>query len=138
MTASVLIVDDSPIMRAMLKKALDLSGHAPESVCEACDGVEALAQLSKGEVSIVFADIHMPRMTGLELIERMSQDPRYKSVAVVVVSSDATEKHQEELVKWGVRAVLRKPFRPEQIRAVIRSLSKDMSADKEGGEAGHD
>jgi CheY-like chemotaxis protein len=124
MTVPVLIVDDSPIMRAMLKKALDLSGHSGDSVREAGDGVEALECLADGEVSIVFADIHMPRMNGLELIEEMSQDPRYKSVAVVVVSSDATEKHQEQLTKLGVRAILRKPFRPEQIRAVIRSLTK--------------
>ncbi len=131
MTVPVLIVDDSPIMRAMLKKALDLSGHAPESVCEASDGVEALERLAEGAVSIVFADIHMPRMNGLELIEQMSNDPRYKSVAVVVVSSDATEKHQDQLTKCGVRAILRKPFRPEQIRAVIRSLSKEKKGEGE-------
>jgi CheY-like chemotaxis protein len=125
MTVPVLIVDDSPIMRAMLKKALDLSGHALSSVHEAGDGIEALEYLAKGKVSIVFADIHMPRMGGLELIEKMSLDPRYESLAVVVVSSDATEKHQERLMKLGVRAILRKPFRPEQIRALIRSLTKD-------------
>jgi two-component system, chemotaxis family, chemotaxis protein CheY len=131
MTVPVLIVDDSPIMRAMLKKALDLSGHSPDTVCEACDGIEALERLAEGHVEIVFADIHMPRMTGLELIEKMARDPRYKSVAVVVVSSDATEKHQEQLVKCGVRAILRKPFRPEQIRAVIRSLAKDRKVESE-------
>jgi CheY-like chemotaxis protein len=131
MTVPVLIVDDSPIMRAMLKKALNLSGHSPETVCEASDGVEALERLAQGKVEVVFADIHMPRMTGLELIERMAGDPRYKSVAVVVVSSDATEKHQEQLIRCGVRAILRKPFRPEQIRAVIRSLSKDKKAEPE-------
>jgi two-component system chemotaxis response regulator CheY len=128
MTAPVLIVDDSPIMRSMLKKALDLSGHSLDAVCEAGDGVEALEYLAKDQVAIVFADIHMPRMNGLELIDHMSRDPRYRSVAVVVVSSDATEQHQADFIKWGVRAVLRKPFRPEQIRAVIRSLSKDRES----------
>jgi CheY-like chemotaxis protein len=131
MTVPVLIVDDSPIMRAMLKKALDLSGHSPDSVREAGDGIEALECLASGQVSIVFADIHMPRMTGLELIEKMSNDPRYKSVAVVVVSSDATERHQEQLMKAGVRAVLRKPFRPEQIRAIIRDLTKGEKDEKQ-------
>lgn len=131
MTVPVLIVDDSPIMRAMLKKAIDLSGHSVESVCEASDGIEALERLANGGVSIVFADIHMPRMNGLELIESMANDERYKSVAVVVVSSDATEKHQEQLTKLGVRAILRKPFRPEQIRAVIRSLSKAQKTEVE-------
>ena len=124
MTVPVLIVDDSPIMRAMMRKALDISGQPPEHVLEACDGIEALELLAKGNVSIVFADLHMPRMTGLELIEKMTQDPRLKDLPVVVVSSDAGVKYQEQLQALGVKAILRKPFRPEQIRAVIRSLSQ--------------
>jgi CheY-like chemotaxis protein len=114
-------------MRAMLKKALDLSGQSPSAVCEASDGLEALEYLATEKVSVVFADIHMPRMNGLELIESMSNDPRFRSVAVVVVSSDPTEKHQEQLTKLGVRAILRKPFRPEQIRALIRKLEKEQN-----------
>ncbi|MGC4000673.1 MAG: response regulator [Anaeromyxobacter sp.] len=125
MTVPVLIVDDSPIMRAMMRKALDLSGQPAEQVFEASDGLEALEWLERTDTSIVFADLHMPRMTGLELIERMTQDPKLKHLPVVVVSSDAGAKYQEQLQSLGVRAILRKPFRPEQIRAVIRSLSKD-------------
>jgi CheY-like chemotaxis protein len=70
MTVPILIVDDSPIMRAMMRKALDLSGQPSEQVFEASDGLEALEWLERADTSIVFADLHMPRMTGIELIER--------------------------------------------------------------------
>jgi two-component system, chemotaxis family, chemotaxis protein CheY len=123
MTVPVLIVDDSPIMRAMMRKALDLSGQPSDQVFEAADGVEALELLAAGKAKLVFADIHMPRMTGVELIEKMSQDPRFSDLPVVVVSSDAGVVNQEKLKALGVKAILRKPFRPEQVRAVIRSLT---------------
>jgi CheY-like chemotaxis protein len=54
----------------------------------------------------------------------MQADPRYREIPVVVVSSDANQKHEAELKRFGVRAVLRKPFRPEQIRAIVRKLAK--------------
>lgn len=124
MTVPVLVVDDSPIMRAMMRKSLALNGQPSEQVLEASDGLEALKVLRGGGVAIVFADLHMPNMTGFELIEAMAKDPKLKDVPVVVVSSDAGELHKEQLVQLGVRAILRKPFRPEQLRAVIRSLSQ--------------
>jgi two-component system chemotaxis response regulator CheY len=127
MTIPVLIVDDSPIMRAMMRKALALSGHPSEQILEAADGVEALELLRAGKASLVLADIHMPRMTGIELIEQMAKDPILSELPVVVVSSDAGPQYQERLVALGVRAILRKPFRPEQVRAIIRNLSTEPS-----------
>jgi two-component system chemotaxis response regulator CheY len=127
MTIPVLIVDDSPIMRAMMRKALDLSGHPSEEILEAADGVEALELLRAGKASLVLADIHMPRMTGIELIEQMAKDPTLRQLPVVVVSSDAGPQYQEKLLALGVRAILRKPFRPEQVRAIIRNLSTEPS-----------
>jgi two-component system, chemotaxis family, chemotaxis protein CheY len=125
MTIPVLIVDDSPIMRAMMRKALALSGHPSEQILEAADGVEALELLRAGKASLVLADIHMPRMTGIELIEQMAKDPTLSELPVVVVSSDAGPQYQERLIALGVRAILRKPFRPEQVRAIIRNLSTE-------------
>jgi CheY-like chemotaxis protein len=127
MTIPVLIVDDSPIMRAMMRKALALSGHPSEQILEAADGVEALELLRAGKASLVLADIHMPRMTGIELIEQMAKDPTLSELPVVVVSSDAGPQYQERLIALGVRAILRKPFRPEQVRAIIRNLSTEPS-----------
>lgn len=124
MTVPVLIVDDSSIMRAMLRKAIDLSGYAAENVMEAADGAEALERLLKGGIELVIADLQMPGMNGIQLIEKMAEHPSLKAVPVVVVSSDATDVLVPKLKQLGVRAVLRKPFRPEQIRALLRNLAK--------------
>jgi two-component system chemotaxis response regulator CheY len=128
MTVPVLIVDNSSVMRAMLRKALNLSGCA-EGVLEAADGSEALERLLQGGVELVFADIHMPGMDGLELIERMAQHPSLRQVPVIVVSSDTTDPVMRKLKQLGVRAVLRKPFRPEQVRALIRNLTSEKRKD---------
>jgi two-component system chemotaxis response regulator CheY len=127
MTVPVLIVDDSPIMRAMMRKALDLSGQPDEQILEAADGLDALEILRAGRASLVFADIHMPRMTGIELIEKMAEDPALNAIPVVVVSSDAGPSYQKRLQALGVRAILRKPFRPEQVRAIVRHLSVETT-----------
>jgi len=127
----VLIVDDSPIMRAVLRKSLGLSGLALGTVHEASDGVEALRVLGSANIGVVFADIHMPNMGGVELVEKMYAEEPLRRVPVVVVSSDASAAHNERLLNCNVKGVLKKPFRPEQIRAVLRSVMK--SAGEGGG-----
>jgi len=121
-TLAVLIVDDSPIMRNILKTTLELCDRRPDHIYEAADGIEALEYLEKEDISIAFVDIHMPRMSGLELIERLNQDPHQRSIAIAVVSSDGHNKALAPFIEHGVRATIRKPFHPEQIRDVYRSL----------------
>lgn len=129
MTHPILIVDDSPIMRAMMRKALGLIGYFGDQIGEASDGVSALDWLATATPSLIFADIHMPRMTGIELIETLAADPKRSSLPVVVVSSDAGANFRDQLLALGVRAVLRKPFRPEQVRAIIRGINQAHSRD---------
>jgi CheY-like chemotaxis protein len=131
MIAPILIVDDSAVTRSVLRKALELSGHPSDQIVEVTDGLEAFEWLSKNNALLVFTDLHMPRMTGIELIEKMTQDARMKSVRVVVISSDAGLQYRNRLCELGVQVVLRKPFRPEQIRAVLRMLSQPTQGTKE-------
>ena len=122
MTFDVLIVDDSPIMRAVLRRTIEMCGHSPENLHEAADGIEALKYLRQRDIAIALLDIHMPRMNGFELVRHMSQDPRLRSVLVAVVSTDAHRRELLPFVALGVRARVRKPFSPEQVRDVFRSL----------------
>jgi two-component system chemotaxis response regulator CheY len=121
-TIAVLIVDDSPIMRNILKTTLELCDRRPDFIYEAADGIEALEYLQKEDIAIAFVDIHMPRMSGLELVERLNQDPHHRSLAIAVVSSDGHNRALAPFIEYGVRATIRKPFHPEQIRDVYRSL----------------
>jgi two-component system chemotaxis response regulator CheY len=118
----ILVVDDSSVVRAMVRKAIAMAGVEVERVFEAGDGCEALELLRREPVHAVFADVHMPRMTGVELVERLSDDPALRGVPVVMVSSDRDDGRAEALRARGVRAWVTKPFRPEAFRAVVREV----------------
>ena len=115
----LLIVDDSPVTRKMVRRAVGLAGLEIANVHEAGNGQEALAQLQQHRVDLVLADINMPIMNGMELVERMSQDPGLSKVPVVIVATPMSEQRVERLLDIGARAYLAKPFRPEALRDLV-------------------
>jgi two-component system chemotaxis response regulator CheY len=119
MSYSVLVADDSAIIRSMVRKALGMAGLDVGQVYEAADGEEALQVLGRAWVDIVFADINMPGVDGLELVRRMKHTPALAATPVVIVSSDRSRASMEELERCGIRGYVRKPFRPEQLRDVV-------------------
>ncbi len=119
MSYRVLIVDDSSVVRSMVRKAIGMAGLEVSEVHEACNGLEALQKLKDNWVDIVFTDLHMPVMSGMELVQSMARDGVLATTPVVVVSSDPSETRAEDLKRLGIRAYLKKPFRPEGFRAVI-------------------
>jgi len=128
MAYNVLIVDDSTLMRSVIQKTLKIANVNLGEVLQAGNGREALALLSEHWVDIVFADINMPEMNGIEMIKRMAQDGVLKTVPVVVISTERSETRMLELRQAGVRAVLNKPFTPECIKAVIDSILEEEPA----------
>ena len=122
MSYTILIADDSAIVRTMVRKALAMAGLDLGEVHEAANGKEALAILGKTWIDLVFADINMPEMSGAELVRAMKADPALAATPVVVVSSEQTQARIEEMKRWGAKAYVKKPFRPEQFRAVIEDI----------------
>ena len=118
----ILIVDDSNVVKAVLMKALGESGAPIQRVFDASNGKEALDTLRNESIDLVFADINMPVMNGVELVERMADDPALKNIPIIMVSTDGSVSRKEYLQSKGVRAYVRKPFTPEQIRAVVREV----------------
>lgn len=119
MGLELLVVDDSPVARKMVLRAVSLSGIAFDEVHEAGDGAEALNKLAERRVALVLADLNMPVMSGLELVDRMSRDPALAAIPVVVVATPTSDTNVESLLAAGARAFLPKPFRPEALREVI-------------------
>lgn len=128
MSYSILVVDDSPLIRKMMKRSLGLSKLELGTVFEATNGKEALAVLEKEWVDVVLADIHMPVMTGTELIELMSRDKLLGKIPVVVVSAERSEPAIEHLKTLGICAHLMKPFTPEQVLEVIQRVLDEAAA----------
>lgn len=119
MAYNILVVDDSVIVRSVIKKTLDIAGVDVGELYEAGNGKEALAALQEKWVDLVLADINMPEMTGIEMVDKMAQDGLMKTVPVIMVSTEGSQTRVEELKSKGVRAYIRKPFTPEIIREVI-------------------
>jgi two-component system chemotaxis response regulator CheY len=122
MSYTILIADDSAIVRTMVRKALAMAGLDLGEVHEAANGKEALAILGRTWIDLVFADINMPEMNGAELVRAMKADPALAATPVVVVSSEQTQARIEEMKRWGAKAYVKKPFRPEQFRDVIEEI----------------
>lgn len=122
MSYRFLIVDDSAVTRSMIRKIIGMTGLPVGAVFEAGHGAEALEVMGREWVDIVLADLNMPQMTGVELVERMSHDPVLATIPVVVVSSERREATVKRLQELGAREYIRKPFRPEDVRAAIESV----------------
>lgn len=125
MAYNILIVDDSAIVRAVIERTVRLCGVDVGEIHEAANGREALSCLQDTWVDIIFADINMPVMNGIELIEELDRQGTLKETPVVVVTTDRSEVRIQQLKAHGIREYLNKPFTPEQIRDVLeRCLEK--------------
>lgn len=122
MSYNVLIVDDSSIVRKVLIKTFGLSSIPVANFYEAQNGAEGLALLKEHWVDIVFLDVNMPVMNGLEFMQNLRGDPEYQSLPVVIVSTEGSHERISELESRGISAYLRKPVTPEQLVETIQSI----------------
>jgi two-component system chemotaxis response regulator CheY len=117
----ILIVEDSPTMRALLGSMLEqLDG--PVKVSEAASGFEALRALPRDRYDLILTDINMPDINGLELVSFVKKSEAYRSIPLVIVSTEGSERDRERGLELGADAYLVKPFEPEDLCAVVRDL----------------
>ncbi len=119
MSCNLLIVDDSPILRAAIKKVVKLAGLEEDRIFEAGNGQEALELMSTIWVDMVLLDLNMPVMNGEEFAQELRKLPELEDVAVVVVSTESNEDRLNRMRELGVVEVLHKPFEPEDLRKII-------------------
>ncbi len=123
----VLVVDDEPSIRFVLREALTGSGHAVE---EAASGEEALAQLAAGRFDLAFVDIRMPGASGLELLDELAARGA-DAPLVVIMTAQNTFDNAVEAMKRGAFDYLTKPF---DLRAVETLLEKALRIQRLRGE----
>lgn len=122
MSLNVLVVDDSGTSRAVIVKSLGLSGVEVNELHQATNGKEAIEIMHEKWIDLVFADINMPVMNGVEMIGRMSQEEVLSEIPVIVVSTEGSSTRIDQLKEKGISAFIRKPFTPEQIRSVVHEV----------------
>jgi two-component system chemotaxis response regulator CheY len=119
MSFRVLVIDDSPAMRTLIRRVIEVSELEASAVLEASDGQEALELLEREWVDVILTDINMPRMNGEEFVRRLAESGPTRSIPIIVVSTDATEVRREHLLALGIRGYLVKPFQPEELKEQI-------------------
>jgi two-component system chemotaxis response regulator CheY len=122
MAYSVLIVDDSPVMRSFIRRVMTLSGFEVQEYFEASNGQEALTQLGQHRVDVILTDINMPTMNGEELLRRLGADGALKSIPAVVISTDATRDRIFRMMALGAEGYMTKPFSPESLREELERV----------------
>lgn len=122
MKLNVLIVDDSAVMRAMIRRTLTLCGIPVGDVFEAGNGVEALQAMSEHWVDLALLDINMPVMDGEELLGRIRASDETRGLAVIIVSTESSDTRLARLRAFGVE-IVHKPFTPEQLRDTILQVT---------------
>jgi two-component system chemotaxis response regulator CheY len=106
-------------MRQLVSFALKGAGYG---VVEAVDGVDALRKLDANSVNMIIADINMPNMDGLELVRRVRENPAYRFVPIVLLTTESSDTRKQEGRTAGATGWIVKPFRPEQLVAVVKKV----------------
>jgi two-component system, OmpR family, alkaline phosphatase synthesis response regulator PhoP len=114
--ATVLICDDEPSLRELIRVSLD----GPYRFAEADDGEQSLELARQLRPDVVILDMMMPRLTGLEVLAELRQDEVFANTAVIVLTAQPGTR--DEALRQGADRVMVKPFEPEQITAAVEEV----------------
>ncbi|MBF0457159.1 MAG: response regulator [Nitrospirae bacterium] len=115
----ILIVDDSVSVRQLVGMTLRNAGH---EVVEAVDGSDALNKLKDAKPEMMFVDVNMPNMNGLEFIKEARQLRDYRFVPIIMLTTEAHISRRQEGKLAGATGWIIKPFKPEQLVNIVTKV----------------
>ena len=121
---SILVVDDAAPMRNSIRFSLQQIGF--KDIDTANSGRDALAVMRRKHFDIVIADLNMPQMTGVELVEVMKKDDALSGTPVLILTAENEKKRVLSLIKAGVSGYILKPYTLESLQERIMSLSSSL------------
>ncbi|PLX99302.1 MAG: response regulator [Desulfuromonas sp.] len=119
-TFNVLVVEDSPTMRQLIVFALKRVRGL--NITEANDGVDGLKKISAEKFDLILTDINMPIMDGLKLVSLVRNDPNYKDVPIVIITTEGANEDKERAMAIGANDYITKPIQTTKIIDVTRRL----------------
>lgn len=119
MSHVIMTVDDSASVRQMVGFTLKNAGY---TVLEACDGQDALAKVNGSSVHMVITDLNMPNLDGIGLIRALREKPALKFVPIVMLTTESQGEKKAEGKAAGATGWIVKPFKPEQLLAVVKKV----------------
>jgi len=110
--ATVLVVDDDPVIQRLLKVNFEMEGY---TVLSAADGAEGLEQARSSDPDIIILDIMMPKMNGLQVLTALKGDRATRSIPVILLSAKAQAGDVQAGLDKGADAYVTKPFDPLEL-----------------------
>jgi len=117
---TILVVDDSPTIRKMVRAAL--GGLQDVAFVEAGTGLQAIETLAMHPVRMVVLDLNMPDMHGLDVLKFLRSHSQYRALPVMVLTTRGDESSREEVLEAGATSYMTKPFSPNFLVSSVREL----------------
>ena len=112
----ILVVDDSPLVQKLFKRALEKHGFEAD-ISE--NGREALVFVEKTQYDLIFTDLNMPFINGIDFTKKVRLLDNYKDTPIVLVSSDAMPERKKEAKEAGASGWITKPLDGDKILAQV-------------------
>jgi len=122
---SILIVDDFPTMRRIVRSLLKELGF--NNVDEAEDGQEGLTKLQTGQFQFVVSDWNMPNLDGLEMLKRIRGDDKMKELPVLMVTAEAKKENIIAAAQAGASGYVVKPFTAATLEEKLNKIFEKMA-----------
>lgn len=119
MAKKILVIDDSAVFRKIISVHLK---NADYELIEASDGIDALNKLSSTSVDLIVSDMNMPNMDGISFIKKVKEDPKFKFIPIIMLTTESQPEKKKMGLDAGARAWLTKPFSPEELIETISKL----------------
>lgn len=121
-TRKVMVVDDSSVMRQIIKNNLRQLGFELSNLLDAEDGEDALQKINQDKIDLVISDWNMPKMTGIDFLKAIRADGDLKELPFLMVTSEADKEKIMEAVQAGVNQYIVKPFNANQLEEKIKEI----------------
>ncbi len=118
--AKILIVEDDPSLPRLSQKIFTFAGYAIEL---ASDGEAGLEKARTGKPTLILLDIMMPKMNGLQVLEKLKLDPDLKAIPVVMLTNLAGQQDAETaLQKGAVKYIIKSEYEPKQVANMVKEI----------------
>lgn len=119
MAKTIMTADDSASVRQMVSFTLKDAGY---DVTEAVDGKDALMKLNGSTVNMLITDLNMPNMDGIQLIREVRGQQQYRFMPIIMLTTESQDSKKQEGRSAGATGWIVKPFKPEQLVAVVKKV----------------
>ncbi|HET7099357.1 MAG TPA: response regulator [Patescibacteria group bacterium] len=126
--AKILIIEDDPLMSRLYQKIFKFEGYEVEV---AVDGVEGLEKVTTGKPTLILLDVMMPKMNGLQVLEKLKLNPDTKAIPVIMLTNLAGQSDAENaLSKGAVKYLVKSEYEPKQIANIVKEILAGYTRDE--------